>query len=389
MPCRVNSFRTIVGSLLLAVLIAAPSGCGNTSNPGGVQDAEFNVPQGKPAKILKFIQDLRSRQHKFASQQEAIEYSRKSQQALIEAGDRILAQECDDATAREAATLKMIGTLSRTGNFRRGSDEFLEAAKTALDAVEQLRNDKRPAVALAANEFWVPARALNFHSLSDGERTQLAEDTVQRIMDSKYSQDAVADGTYVAERFAEDGNKEFAASFYERMGDLVKVAPEKKVQMAAKSLLAQARRLRLLGNFLPLDGKLFDGSTLDWPSYRGKVVLVDFWATWCGPCVAELPNVKACFQKYHDRGFDVVAVSLDHDRKSLETFLKRESLPWVQVFDDEIQVRNGQPNPMAVRYHIESIPTAFLVDAEGKVVSAEARGEELDRLLEKILGSVE
>src|SRR5690606_1724849 len=72
-----------------------------------------------------------------------------------------------------------------------------------------------------------------------------------------------------------------------------------------------ARRMALPGNPIQVTGTLLDGSPFNWDAYRGKVVLVDFWATWCGPCRAEVPNVIKMYQAYHDKGFDVVGISLD------------------------------------------------------------------------------
>ena len=138
---------------------------------------------------------------------------------------------------------------------------------------------------------------------------------------------------------------------------------------------------------MALEGALLDGEVFDWDSYRGKVVLVDFWATWCGPCVQELPNVRANYSKFHDRGFDVIGISLDSRRATLEEFVKREGLPWKQLFDAGPGSVKGWRHPMAVRYDVSTIPAAFLVDRDGKVISTNARGEELGRLLTELLGT--
>jgi thiol-disulfide isomerase/thioredoxin len=144
------------------------------------------------------------------------------------------------------------------------------------------------------------------------------------------------------------------------------------------------RRLELPGKTMEITGTQVDGSPFDWSKYRGKVVLVDFWATWCGPCLGELPNVKKNYELYHDKGFDVVGISLDDNRQKLEDFLVKEQSPWANIFEG-----GGWETPMAVYYGINSIPRAILVDKEGKVVSMNARGGELDKLLAELLGPPE
>lgn len=132
-----------------------------------------------------------------------------------------------------------------------------------------------------------------------------------------------------------------------------------------------------------------NGAPLSISKFKGKVVLVDFWATWCGPCIAELPNVKECYNKYHDKGFDVVGISLDQGRDVLEKFIEKEKLPWTQLFEDDVHKGEGWSHPMVRYYGINAIPAAILLDKEGKVVSMAARGEDLPKLVEKLLGKTE
>ena len=132
-------------------------------------------------------------------------------------------------------------------------------------------------------------------------------------------------------------------------------------------------------------GTLPDGDRFDASKLEGKVVLVDFWATWCGPCRKELPNVKRNYEKYHARGFEVVGVSLDTDADALQAFLAKEQIRWPVLVGND-QTGAGWETPLVIYYGVQSVPTAILVDQQGKVVSLNARGENLARRLEELLG---
>jgi len=128
--------------------------------------------------------------------------------------------------------------------------------------------------------------------------------------------------------------------------------------------------------------KDLNGQPLSVAQFKGKVVLVDFWATWCGPCRAELPNVIATYQKYHDQGFEVIGVSLDSDREKLAAYLKKQTgMVWPQYFDGE-----GWHNKLAVKYGVEAIPFAVLIGPDGKIIGEALRGEALSAAAAGALG---
>ncbi|THU40685.1 AhpC/TSA family protein [Niastella caeni] len=123
------------------------------------------------------------------------------------------------------------------------------------------------------------------------------------------------------------------------------------------------------------------GKPVSLNSFRGKYVLVDFWASWCKPCRMENPNVVTAFNKFKDKNFTVLGVSLDKTRESWLQAIKDDNLAWTQVSD--LQYWN---NEVARKYKIESIPQNFLIDPKGKIVGKNLRGPDLEARLCELLG---
>jgi peroxiredoxin len=122
------------------------------------------------------------------------------------------------------------------------------------------------------------------------------------------------------------------------------------------------------------------GNPLSLAKYRDTVVLVDFWATWCVPCVGELPNVINAYNKHHAEGFEVIGISLDQDEQKLKSFLQTKDIPWAQYFDGK-----GWQNKLAAKYGIDSVPATFLLDRQGRIIGQDLRGEALEEALAKAL----
>ena len=346
-------------------------------------DTNFEVPDGTPEEIFKFIDNLKERQPKFASQKERIDFAIKVQRAFISAGDKVLKQDVTEKVAVQAVQMKMSALTLLAMN------SIGDSAKEAMEAAVKHRADERAAVAKAIEPYWSPIRIANVGDAPEAERKKLAEEFIAAVTETKFSPMSMRDATQLGDVLANKGHAEEAGALYDSLVKLSKESDNPKFQENATRFEGIARRVRLPGNFMNLEGKVLGGGELDWDSYRGKVVLVDFWATWCGPCIAELPNVKENYKKYHDKGFDVVGISLDRSRAPLDKFIEAQELPWAQMYDETIQTNKGWNHPMAQFYGINAIPAAILVDKEGKVVTLKARGEELTKQLEKLLGKVE
>ena len=180
--------------------------------------------------------------------------------------------------------------------------------------------------------------------------------------------------TVFEKQLEQDGNNRDAldvlANIHERLGD---------TELARAYKLKVDPSLGWVGQVLPDFSAAvdLDGTPISLTDYRGKVVLLDFWAVCCGPCLGEIPGIKAVYEKYHAKGFDVIGVSLDEDAAVLREFIKEKEIPWRQILDDE-----GFRGTFAKQYGVRSIPAPFLIDREGKVISVKARGHLLSELVE-------
>ena len=159
-------------------------------------------------------------------------------------------------------------------------------------------------------------------------------------------------------------------------------APDEFKKMAAgarEEILAEQKKTERIGKPLDLKFTAIDGRAVDVAAMKGKVVLIDFWATWCGPCIGELPNVLAAYEKLHPKGFEIVGISFDQEKDTLEAFVKKRKMAWVQYFDGE-----GWGNKFGKEFGIRGIPSMWLIDKKGNLRDLEAR-EGLAAKVEKLL----
>ena len=230
-------------------------------------------------------------------------------------------------------------------------------------------------------------------SLSEDEKFGLLASSVQRLAMSKQSE-----GMPVVLATFEKGARELQKQFpkrpevYEMLmsvagaseadkareiaTEIVNSAASDEVKAQAKGIL---KKMEAVGKPVAIQFKAVDGREVDVAKMKGKVVLVDFWATWCGPCIAELPHVKEAYEKLHAKGFEIVGISFDQDKNKLEKFVAKETMSWPQYFDGK-----GWQNAFGQEFGINSIPAMWLVDKKGILRDISAR-DNLAAKVEKYL----
>ena len=185
----------------------------------------------------------------------------------------------------------------------------------------------------------------------------------------------------------QDGPKA-TASLQQLKASFPDTAAGKQADATIAALARQAqgenvKRSLVVGTMFPgFQETDIDGKPLSVASEKGKVVLIDFWATWCGPCVQELPNVLRAYGQYHAKGFDIIGVSLDQDKTKLTSFTKEKQMPWPQYCDGK-----GWESKLAVAYGVNSIPATYLLGRDGKIIGKDLRGEALDAAVRAALST--
>jgi thiol-disulfide isomerase/thioredoxin len=160
------------------------------------------------------------------------------------------------------------------------------------------------------------------------------------------------------------------------MEEIVSSPADEEIRDRAKGML---RAQAALNRPLEIAFTATDGSSVDVQKMKGKVVLLDFWASWCGPCIASLPEIIDLYEEYHDRGLEILGINLDKERKAMDGAIQKFNIPWKQYYDGK-----GWGNQFALQYNVTGIPAMWLVDKKGILRTMNAR-EDLEEKVKELL----
>jgi len=327
-----------------------------------------------PEELAAHIEKLRAKSKSIQSRPGFAE-------ALIDAADRILAAKANDELQTTALLAKFdaLSQLTAQGNQ--------PAAEKLAEMAADLRNDPRAKVAREARFHHLEARLEKAGDTPEEAQELLAELKAFFTLEPPGERHLrLSSGTVrLINRLKDDAA---ALAAYQEFGELFSKSDSRKVARYGGEILESAKQIRVRLEPVEFEGTALDGSTFNINTYRGKLVLVNFWATRDRRSAEELPHLKAAYNKLHDRGFEIVGISLDTDRTALEEFIAKHEVPWINLFSEDSEA-GGVKHPLAKQFKIQSLPATFLLGRDGKIVAKDIRGEALAAEIEKRLAAKE
>ncbi|UUO06997.1 TlpA family protein disulfide reductase [Blastopirellula sp. J2-11] len=308
---------------------------------------------------------------------------RKNLAVGVEAMKPLLEEDLsvDDRLQAAALQLKLLKLLMKAGEAERSVE--LEAALQGLAASDE------PRLRTLGEEYAIMFSLDGVSTLEPALQVKRIDAAIAYVLGQaptkKLLQFAVNCAAFI-EPATEYGP---AAKAHQKLAEHFLSADDPALEKGGKKFQLTAKRLSLPGMSMELTGTTMEGKSFDVKQLKGKVILVDFWATWCGPCIAEFPKMKDHYAKYQSHGFEIVGVSIDENREHLQHFLDKNEIPWIILHEEGDEEKQGWKHPVAKQYGISAVPCMILIDADGNVITTQARGEELERRLESLFPGVE
>jgi thiol-disulfide isomerase/thioredoxin len=284
----------------------------------------------------------------------------------------------DGVTPPHHNTSRILFYAPRTGEYRVIVTSLVQSAERSVPPTGSFTIQVNSASAAES------AKAQRTHQLEvfaasspDAQRKQMKEST--RNLIAKGDKLTLTEAQEVFEWFmAIEESNDLARETGLDLAKLFRGTSNRQIVALARIVDQEVAKLEQFGKELEITGMTTDGKKFDLKDLKGKVVLVDCWATWCAPCVAEIPNIVGAHRKYKAKGFEVIGVSLDRTDQDIVRFLESRDIPW-QCLTSEDSAQ------LAEKLGVRSIPCAILIGRDGRVVSMRARGPKLERLLTHLI----
>lgn len=294
-------------------------------------------------------------------------------EALIDAAERILREESQDAVGAMAIECLLRAWQRLAANDKPGAQEGLNRA------VERYRNDSRPAISSLIQWLSLEQELLKVDELP----LDVVPDLLARVEAFFRHTKPSAEHLRLASAAVHAINRlevEKRGPYFEALGKILASSDDRTVARYGKQLAAEETKpdAAMVGERIVLSGITAAGVELNWKAYEGKVVLVDFWATWCGPCLQEIPKLREAYDRWHAKGLEIVGVNLDRSPEAIARFLEQHDLPWPSLIGKDAA-------ELARRYKVRAIPCLWLLDRQGRVVKAAHHWDELAESVEKLL----
>jgi len=333
------------------------------------------------------VEDLQAYIERMQEAPETIRNRPGFAEGMAVASERILDSD-PKGGLRTLAVLQLMDALNQWADL----DENKPADVRLSELATKYADDSDKKIAAAAAFYALQQRVLKADELDLAKLSGLLDEVKSSLsgkpLDAKQLRIASAT-VHAINRIKDD---EEATKRLKEFGELFATSSDAALSRYGKKLLRTGnggsdQPTDWVGKSVELAGTTADGAKFDLSQYKGKVVLVDFWATWCGPCRAALPEMKETYEKYHSKGLEVVGVSLDSELKDLTDFVEKEKIAWVNLVGEE---KDGTLKfPLAEKYGIVGIPTQFLLGKDGKVVAQSLGAQDFTKQIAKLLAEDE
>jgi len=351
--------RLRLAAAIVALATAAPFGIAQDTN-------EQTRAKDRQSQLDALIQDfVKARKEGYAALQQA--------------------KTAEERSAAEAKLPKEVDFLPRVHKLiAAGADDDVAAEALAFAVFGLGTKDEKVFDALSKH-FVKTDKIRRFVQMAMGGAPERAKPVLETVLEQNPSQEVKGLACYAlgAMAFEKEGQKAakeaevYFARVEKEFGD-VKAGRKGTLGEMAKGSLFELRNLQVGMKAPPAESKNLKGDKVSLSDYTGKVVILDIWATWCGPCKAMIPHEREMVAKFKDKPFALVSISVDEDKKELEEFLERESMPWVHWWE-------GAEAPMVKQWNVRFFPTIYVIDGKGVIRHKNIRGAELEKAIEKLI----